>query len=97
MRSIHRARWENAQRFGNKVQTLLNNGYLVFDSDGELVKKIIVDDSGVYQGLDSGCKAIIFLNDTDLDNGMYTTIKDFNDEYSTWTAVEITSKNNIKW
>lgn len=74
------ARWDNAVRFAAKINELLDRGYLVYILDGRRVEnKIVVDDeeiSAPFSDLNSG--TILFRKDPEYDEGMWTTIKDWN-------------------
>lgn len=97
MNKQQQARWDNAQRFGNKVASLIEKGCLVFDSNGDIVKGFMVDDGGVFHLLGDGCVLGWFLNDVSLDNGMMTTVKEFNSQFEDWAFIEPQNKNRLVW
>lgn len=81
--NMYEARWENAKKKCAKIQKLLSEGYLIFDADGDkIISAGIKDDYTFY--INNG---FYFLNDTQLDNGMLETIKEFNKTFSNWVYV----------
>ena len=81
---MYQARWENAKKKCAKIQKLLSEGYLIFDEDGvKITSAEIKDDYSFNVG--NGC--FYFLNDVNLDNGMYETTKEFNKTFSDWKYV----------
>lgn len=77
------ARWENAKKKCAKIQKLLAEGYLIFDADGNKIRTAEIKDDHTFY-INSG---FYFLNDMNLDNGMYTPIKEFNKTFSDWVYV----------
>ena len=82
MGSIYEARWKNAHKIGNKIKNYLDKGYLVFDADGVKIESIRIDEEGLF--INGG---MYFLNEINLDNGYYETVKEFNSWFSNWLIV----------
>ena len=95
MNKHQKARWENAQRIGNKLKSLLDDGIILYNEDGDRVMDIEVDDTGFYEVM-GNCKIMYFINDTELDNGMYTSIKEFNKLFDGWTYVDPSHRKKIQ-
>jgi len=85
----HLARWNNAKRIGEKIKSFTDKGYLVYDGEGDLITDITINNQGVFATLDKSCQLSLFLNDIELDNGMYTNIKEFNERFKSWTFAPV--------
>jgi len=79
--NVYKRRYINALKKCAKGNRLLKKGYILTDSNGTVLKGpfYLSDDSLLLQA-SNNCSYIIFINDTDLDNGMNTKIEDFNAE-----------------
>jgi len=80
---IAASRRENAHRIAKKINWL-RKSHLVFNEDNDLVTEDFTIDSRGYVRL--GCVSY-FVNDTELDNGMYTTIEEYNKQFENWTII----------
>lgn len=85
---VYKARWENAKRIAEKINSYLNSGYLVFNEDGEkITEKFLIKETSM------GSEEIVcgyicyFINDKSLDNGMYTKISEYNSKFKLWKIV----------
>lgn len=85
---IYTARWENAKMIAEKVNSYLDSGYLIFNEDGERVtEKFLIKETGI------GSEEIVcgnicyFVNDKNLDNGLYTKISEYNSKFKLWKIV----------
>jgi hypothetical protein len=89
--NIYKARHNNAIRIAEKVNALVDNGYLIFDDQGErLVGRFVFEDEErnvFFAYEDSSCKIIYFLNDLDFDNGIYDTVAEYNEQFADWSFV----------
>jgi hypothetical protein len=86
---MYEKRWENAVRIAHKINDSLDKGYLVFNSENALLDgKFRVDDEGVFLPLGEHCQLMYFVNDIELDNGYYTTIKRYNEQFKGWRYVK---------
>lgn len=95
MARIHEKRWENAKQIAEKINNYLDAGFLVFDEDFKPVKyKFIISDDEVLQPHQSpnttGTRmfTLIFSNDLEFDDGVHTSIKDFNKRFEDWKVVD---------
>lgn len=95
MNKNQKARWNNAKKIGTKIKSFIDNGYIVYDEDGDVIPDIEINDEGVFAKLDEYCQIILFLNDTELDNGMYTPIKEFNETFKKWSFVDPNNKQPL--
>ena len=84
MNKQQKGRWANAQKMYHKLQNKLDDGYLLYDENDDLVKGLELNEEGFFQVYDEYSKCFLFLNDTELDNGMYTPIKEFNEQFKDW-------------
>ena len=82
MGSIYAARWKNAQRIGNKLKKYQEEGYLILNADGQKVGTVRIDDEGLF--IDNGS---YFLNEINLDNGYYDSVKTFNSWFKDWKII----------
>jgi len=80
--NMYEARWENAKKKCVKIQKLLEKGYLIFDADGNKIHTAGIKDDTFYIN-----NSFYFINDINLDNGLYETIKEFNKSFSDWVYV----------
>jgi hypothetical protein len=95
MNKLQRARWNNAKKIGNKIKSFIDKGFIVYDEDEEVVHDIIINDEGVFAKVSDKCQIMLFLNDTELDNGMYTPIKEFNETFEKWSFVDPNNKQPL--
>lgn len=89
MADIYAARAANAKRIGEKLKTLLDEGYMVFDDSGSRIMPgeiALFGFDGASPGLRVG-SVVYFDSDRELDNGMQTTIAEFNAWFSGWSVV----------
>lgn len=85
--NIYNARWENAKRIAEKINSYLDSGYLVFNEDGERVsEKFLVKSFHGSEEIVCGNLGY-FINSKDLDNGMYTKISEYNSKFKSWKIV----------
>ena len=85
---IYKARWENAKRLAEKINSYFDAGYLIFNEYGERVtEKFLIKETWI------GSEEIIcgnlcyFIRDIRLDNGMYTKISEYNSKFKNWKIV----------
>lgn len=95
--NIYEARWNNALRIAIKINSYIDQGYLVFNDENEIITgKFRITDKEIVLIPDQtkqNCVYGYFLKDRDWDEGMYTTIKEYNEPFSKWTFVH---PKNIK-
>ena len=89
------ARWNNARGIGNKIKSYIDRGFIVYDEDQEIIQDIEINDDGVFAKLSDTCQLMLFLNDIELDNGMYTPIKEFNSTFKKWSFVDPNNKQPL--
>ena len=88
------ARYNNAKRIMNKINDLLQKGYQVIDENGYNVETIAEENDTIsYTLKGSLIRCSLFMNDIDFDDGMHTTIKEFNKSFESWTYI---NPNHIK-
>lgn len=85
--NIYEARWNNARKIMDKINSCLDAGCLIFDEDGDLIKQRF--EIKMHHPFETiTCQNVCyFINSTSLDNGMYTTIKEFNSKFKMWKIV----------
>jgi len=77
MKNKYTARRDYIAKIGNKLIKYLNEGYLIFDEDNELIKNVkLTGFSESSHGLNID-KVIYYDYNPNLDNGYYTSIKEF--------------------
>ena len=87
---IYKARWENAKRIAEKINSYLDARCLVFDEDNNLISgkfeiKKTYSGSDVEEIVNGSC--FYFINDKNLDNGLYTEIDEYNLIFKKWKIV----------
>lgn len=87
---IYKSRWENAKRIAEKINSFLDVGCLVFDENGnQISRKFEIKESWPGSGIEeivNGC-CFYFINSKTLDNGLYTTIEEYNSKFKKWKIV----------
>lgn len=85
MKEMYKKRYANALRIANMVNGIINTGGMVFNAEGESQCPFEINEEGIFQSLGEGYgKLMYFLDDIELDNGYYTTIKDYNAQFKGW-------------
>jgi hypothetical protein len=90
MADIYDTRLKNAQHIFASLQKLLDEGYLIFDSEGEQVKKLyVIGDPWQFgsENEDGTLRFMYYDHDKDWDHGRYTTIAEFNARFAKWKVV----------
>ena len=89
--NIYEARWNNAVNVAHRIKSLMDKGHKVFNEKGELiVGNFHITDKIIHliENVNSNrYTTIYFENDKDWDHGLYTTIKEWNKQFSKWTFV----------
>lgn len=81
-------RWNNAKRIAERINSFIDDGYMVFDDDGEVVgRKFIITDYDISYPIGENSNLIYFINDVGLDNGIHTVISEYNKQFSDWKVV----------
>jgi len=94
--NVYERRWNNAVRIANKINHLLEQGYIVYDSEGDRVRHSFqVSEEEILLPLSDNFKILYFLRDTELDNGAHTKISDYNDMFKNWMFVHPSNINLI--
>ena len=87
----YKRRWINALKIAAKINRYLKKGYLVFDNDGEIFNEKFVLNGNILETVEVTQSGIFhssyFHNDTRWDNGIYTTIKDYNKMFENFKIV----------
>lgn len=88
--NIYEARWQNALRIANKINSFIDEGYLVFNDDNEIITgrfRITDKEIVLAPDKDSRCVYGYFMNNKDWDEGIYTPIKEYNEPFKKWKFV----------
>ena len=92
--NIYEARWNNAVKIAEKINSFLDRGFLIFNGDDEIInKKFAISNDEIYLPLICNCNLGYFLKNTDYDEGMFTTIKEYNKQFKDWKFIH---PNDIK-
>lgn len=84
--NVFEARLRNAQRMGRRIQSLIDQGYVVRDAHDTKVHAMEVTDSAVYRlTADGKCRIMYFENDPEMDHGLHTKIAEWNALFVDWT------------
>lgn len=86
MGSVYEARLRNARKVGERLQRLVDEGYMVLDEESQIIGKIEHKGFGDAGGLSIG-NVVYMHDDPECDNGLELTVKEFNALFSTWRAV----------
>ena len=91
-------RHENTVYITSRINEL-HKDYIIYNEYDEIVStKFEVRDNGdvmLPHGDSCSGGTIMFLNDMELDNGMYTTIRDFNDQFDDWCIIPKQQKRTL--
>lgn len=81
-------RRQNAKRVCAKITEHLDAGKLVFDDEGTLILQgqPTWDEDG-FSIKCGNSRMCYFVDDIDLDNGMHTSIKEFNEQFRSWKII----------
>lgn len=95
--NMYQARYNNAKRIKNKINELISQGNKVLDEQGNNVSSIVEDDDSIVYTIDGhdNARYILFINDVELDNGIYTPIKEFNKQFLGWTWYKPSDVNKL--
>lgn len=86
--NIYLARWNNAKRIAEKINSLIDAGYLILDENKEPITcRFVIEEDEVYLPLGINCNWIFFRNEPGMDDGLYTTIYEYNKHFSGWTYI----------
>jgi len=94
--NVYEARWLNAQRVARKIQSWLDKGFIVFDDQGERVRKVELTEDAVYAcpfPETSRYWTTLFENNKDNDHGLHTTVREFNDQFDKWLVCKASTYN----
>ena len=82
IQTIHKRRYLNALKKASKINRYLKKGYHVF-YDGERIEQgFVLKDNQLSLKLTDTCSVIFYINSSDWDNGYWTSIKKYNEEFS---------------
>ena len=88
MNKMLESRKNNAIRIAKEINNYLNQGYLVFNEDNEIVaRNFEITEEGVLLPISDKSKIIYCSFDENLDNGLYTPIKEYNTQFKKWKIV----------
>ena len=91
MGDVYAARAKNADRIGRRLQEFLAEGYIVFDEKGAIVNGRVTlvgwDDKPGISIVDGLFTRVMFTADPSIDDGMHTSIDEFNKKFANWRAV----------
>jgi hypothetical protein len=89
-----KARWNNAIRIAETINKLFDEGYLIYTDDGdEMTHKFVVTDEHIYlpfgdcRGSKETSRIVYFENTKDMDDGMHTSIKEYNALFESWKMI----------
>lgn len=85
---IYHARWKNAVRIAEHINKLIKEGYLVYDEDHTLIDRgFLITANRIVLIYDSRYSVEYFNNNKLFDDGLYTTIKEYNKLFEKWLYV----------
>jgi hypothetical protein len=96
-KGIYSARLRNARIVGERIQALLDQGYLIFDDERQPIQRVYFEGfSGAPEGLsfshtDSHCRMVYMHPDPEFDNGLHTSIGAFRNLFSAWQILHPSS------
>lgn len=86
MASVYAARLRNAHRIGRNLKRMLSKGFIVFDEEGARVTSVSYRIWG--DGIGLSIDGVVYMDsDPSFDNGMHTTVAEFNKQFDGWKAV----------
>lgn len=86
MGSVRQARLNNARRVGERIKGLIEEGHLVIDDEGEVVRTVRFEG---FRGNGGLCiDQVVWMDDDPTgDNGLELTIAEFNAQFAGWKAI----------
>jgi len=90
MGNVYKARWKAAKKLHESINEKIRAGFIVLDEDGVSVdREFKISEEQIIMPWKSGSGggAVYFINDSELDNGMHTTIADYRDSFKDWRYV----------
>jgi hypothetical protein len=79
---IHEARWNNAVAIANRINALLDEGYLVFDEHQQPVQRFIITSVMIQSG------SIVYAStEPGWDNVLYVPMAEHSAAFAGWMAV----------
>ena len=90
-----KARWNNAVKVAETINKLFDEGYLIYtDEKEEVTHKFVITDEHIYLPFgrfrgdtDKLCNVVFFENTKDMDEGMHTSIKEYNYLFEDWQMI----------
>ena len=79
---IHKRRYSNALKKAAKINRYLKKGYHVFYLGDRIEQGFTLEDNQVVLKLTDNFSVIFYINSSDWDNGYWTSIKKYNEEFS---------------
>ncbi|AOG02887.1 hypothetical protein [Bosea sp. RAC05] len=89
MGSVYAARAANARRIGERLIAQLEQGYLVFTHEGEMLKREDVSLTGFGGNGGLTVQQVVYMDeDRECDNGMHMPIAEFDALFRDWRVVD---------
>lgn len=80
--NIYKARYLNALKKAAKVNRLLKKGYILFYDNAKNKHGFFLSGDTLFLKITDTFRIVFFVNNKDLDNGYYTKISDWNEEFN---------------
>lgn len=90
---IYEARWKNAKRIAERIKEMQDKGWLVFDEDRRIVHKFSIEknrdgEECIVERYSGSFSVNYFVNDKYWDEGLYTTIAEYNKRFRDWKCID---------
>ena len=85
--NIYKARYLNALKKAAKVNRLLKKGYCLFYAGVENKHGFFLSGDTLFLKITDTFRIVFFANDKDLDDGYYTKISDWNEEFNSLITI----------
>jgi hypothetical protein len=81
------ARWSNAVAIANRINALLDEGYLVFDEHQQPVTRFTITDTRIETIDDAGDSIVYAGTEEGWDNVLYEPMAEYSATFANWVAV----------
>jgi hypothetical protein len=81
------ARWNNVVAIANRINALLDEGYLVFDEHQQPVRRFTITDTRVETVDEAGDSIVYASTEEGWDNVLYIPMAEYSASFAGWVAV----------
>lgn len=90
--NTYEARWQNAKRIAEKIIEMQEKGWIIFDENNEAIMPFAITKDGdggdIIAEVCSNITIKYFVNNKDWDEGLYTSIAEYNKRFKDWKCID---------